>query len=394
MTIIVVDDTRDIRELIASFLEADGHAGDVLRASSAQEAFDLLTLDDPSNVVTSVDLILMDVSMPDMDGVEACRRIKGVPRLRDIPIIVVTGHDDDACLSDAFKAGAIDYITKPVKKTELQARVRSAWSLKREMDRRKLTYVSELEAKNRDLERETLAKTQILTTMTHELNTPLVSVLGYVEKMLRNQASVGPLTERQQKYLDTILRNTRRLKHIVDGLLDISSIEGWTLSLELNNLDIRDEIDRIVQVMQPQIAEKGLRISLDIAPSLRWVRADRLRFHQIVGNLLSNACKYSPLDAIIAVTAKENSDTRQMQLDIADVGEGIAIAAQEELFTKFYRTDCSTTRKVYGAGLGLFIAKHLVEAHGGRIWVQSEEGKGSTFSFTLMMAGDDLEYAS
>ncbi|PKB56827.1 MAG: hypothetical protein BZY73_06170 [SAR202 cluster bacterium Casp-Chloro-G3] len=391
MSIIVVDDSLVTRQLIAAFIEADGPTGAVLTAASAQEAFNYLMMDDPSEVVSSIDLILMDITMPGMDGVEACRRIKSVPRLHDIPVIVVTGHDDEDYLDQAFGAGAFDYITKPIRKTELLARVRSACALKLEMDRRKLAYINDLDSKHRELERETLAKTQILTTMTHELNTPLVSVLGYVEKMLRNQESVGTLTERQEKYLDTILRNTRRLKCIVDGLLDISSIEAWTLRLEVTNLDVREEIGRIVEVMRPQIDEKGLQISLDISPELRRVRADHLRFSQIVGNLLGNACKYSPLDSTITIAAKENPGTRRIQIDISDVGEGIPNAAQDQLFTKFYRTDYSTTRKVYGAGLGLFIAKHLVETHGGRIWVQSEVGNGSTFSFTLMTARDDLK---
>lgn len=246
-----------------------------------------------------------------------------------------------------------------------------------ETDHRKLAYISDLERKNRELERETLSKTQILTTMTHELNTPLASVLGYVEEMLHNQEAVGTLNERQQKYLGTILSDARQLKFIVDGLLDIARIEGWTLKLEVIDLDVHEEIGRIVELMRPQIDEKGLQISLNITPGLRRVRADYLRFSQIIGNLLGNACKYSSLDSMITIAAIEYPDARQIQVDITDAGEGIPTADQDQLFTKFYRSDNSTTRKVYGAGLGLFITKHLVEAHGGRIWVRSEEGKGS-----------------
>nr|MBA3531414.1 response regulator [Ardenticatenales bacterium] len=136
MTILIVDDSATQRLLLGSFLKVAGHT-DYLTADSAHDAFQKLGLDVPGDEKSPIDLILMDVSMPDMDGIEACRQIKATPHLKDIPIIMVTGNTDAENLQSAFAAGAIDYITKPVNQVELLARVRSVLRLKQEMDRRK-----------------------------------------------------------------------------------------------------------------------------------------------------------------------------------------------------------------------------------------------------------------
>ena len=122
-------------------------------------------------------------------------------------------------------------------------------------------------------------------------------------------------------------------------------------------------------------------MALNIPSSNYQVMADRVRFSQVMINLISNACKYSPVEATVTITAKESA--RRIQIDVSDTGIGISTANQLQLFTKFFRADNSSTREVSGTGLGLCITKHLIEAHGGTIWVESEEGKGSTFSFTL-----------
>ena len=197
MSILVVDDQPGIRLMLETILSDAGYT-DMTSVESAQQAFEQLHMDDPSFEATEIDLILMDISMPEIDGVEACRRIKSSSRLKDIPIIMVTGLADSNDLKSAFAAGAIDYITKPPNMVEMLARVQSALVLKREMDRRKSFYVtnleeknqelelafSELERKNQELEEASLAKTKILTTATHELKTPLTSIVGYVDRML------------------------------------------------------------------------------------------------------------------------------------------------------------------------------------------------------------------
>ncbi len=400
MSILVVDDLPDFRQLMQAVLEDAGYS-EVITAGSTQEAFTILGLDDPSLPTPGVDLILLDINMPETDGVEACQRIKSVSKLRDIPVIMVTGVAAEEKLEQAFSAGATDYILKPTNPAEMIARIGSALELKQEMERRKSGYVSDLEEKNRELELAFLelekkneeleeasrAKTQILSTATHELKTPLTSIIGYIDIILMRQNKVGPLNEKQQRYLQTAQRNSYRLKSLVDDLLDISRIESGGLELAPAELELWPEIEEIVTGMQTQLNDKNIDLVLDIPQDICPVLADKLRLGQVISNLLSNACKYSPQGARVTIRARE--EDAGVRIDVSDTGIGISPEDQERLFTKFFRADNSSTREVSGSGLGLYITKHLIEAHGGRIWASSQIGQGMTFSINWPKAGQE-----
>ncbi|MFQ6028816.1 MAG: response regulator [Dehalococcoidia bacterium] len=382
MSILIVDDSVDIRNLHVKLLKAEGYSS-VVTASSAREAFRHLGMEDPNSGDPRVDLILMDITMPEMDGVEACFWIKASPRLRDIPIIMVTSHQEVNYLDEAFAAGAMDYINKPVHKVELRARVCSALALKYETDRRKLAYL-ELEAKNRELEEASLATSHALASVTHDLNQPLTSIAGYVDLMLLHPDKLGPLNERQHKYLEKVMKSSHRIKSMVDDLLDISGIESGNLELNPSAFEVRPEIDRIIGSLTTQITQHQLDLEIDVLEDLPPVSADRDRFAQVIASLIDNSCKYSEPGCRVTVSARADAET--LMVEISDTGMGIAEADQERVFDKFFRVDSPTVRKVSGAGLGLFIARHLVEAQGGRIWVRSVSGEGSAFGFALPQA--------
>ena len=391
MSILIVDDYEGVRLTLEATLRRAGYT-DVLTADSALDAFGKLDLDDPSAIVPPVDLVLMDIAMPGIDGVEACRRLKADSRSRDIPVIMVTAFADVNRLESALAYGAVDYITKPPNMTELLARVASALEAKWETDRRKSAYFnsleeknqelelafSELEKKNRELELASLAKTQILSTASHELKTPLTSIMGFVDRILLRQNTIGPLNERQQRYLEPVQRNAYRLRSLVDDLLAISRIEAGNLELAVTDLDVAQGIEDAFQSIEPEFKEKGIQLSRNISPGISPINADQLRFSQVVCNLLSNAFKYSPTGSEVTVAARQEGNT--VRIDVSDTGIGISRDDQAKLFTKFFRAGNSSTRSASGTGLGLFITKHLIEAHGGQIWVDSEENKGSTFS--------------
>ena len=400
MSILVVDDLQDFRRLMQAILREAGY-DNVVTAESAQGAFTILGLDDPSLPTPGVDLILLDINMPEIDGLEACQRIKSVSRLRDIPIIMVTGIAAEEKLEQAFDAGATDYIVKPTNPAEMLARIGSALNLKQELERRMSGYVSDLEEKNRELElafveleqknqeleEASRAKTHILSTATHELKTPLTSIIGYIDIILMRQNKVGPLNEKQQRYLQTAQRNSYRLKSLVDDLLDISRIESGGLELTPAELELWPEIEEIVTGMQTQINEKNIDLVLDIPQEICSLLADKLRLTQVMSNLLSNACKYSPEGARVTIRARE--EDAGVRIDVSDTGMGISLEDQERLFPKFFRADNSSTREVSASGLGLYITKHLIEAHGGRIWASSQIGQGTTFSITWPKAGQE-----
>jgi signal transduction histidine kinase len=293
---------------------------------------------------------------------------------------MVTGLAEAKSLEAAFDVGAADYINKPVNRVEVLARVRSALMLKQEVDVRKLAYI--------ELEQESLAKSQILSTVTHELKTPLTSIVGYSDRLLLRQEQVGQLNDRQQKYVKAIRDSSRELTVLISDLLDVSRIEAGRIEIELTNLEVRHKIEDIVQNVQTQLEEKQINLVRDMPPDSCEAKVDENRFSQIFNNLLSNACKYSSVGATVTITVKQDPDF--LQFDISDTGMGISAVDQSKLFTKYFRADNTATRDESGTGLGLFITKLLVEAHGGAIWVDSKEGIGSTFSFTLPRADIDV----
>ena len=252
-----------------------------------------------------------------------------------------------------------------------------------EANRRLVAEISERERGQEELQRSSQAKSQILSTVSHELKTPLTSIMGYTDRLLMRRETIGPLNDRQEMYLQTIQRNSHRLRELIEEPLDISKIESGSLELALSELHVQQEVEDVVMSLQSQFSEKGVSLKLYI-PFELWIRANTFRFSQVMSNLLSNACRYSASGSTTTVSAVESG--RFIQIDVSDTGMGMSDTDVAKLFTKFFRADNSWTREVSGTGLGLFITKHLVEAHGGTILVESELGEGTTFSFTVPQA--------
>ena len=178
----------------------------------------------------------------------------------------------------------------------------------------------------------------------------------------------------------------------MDRLSDMSRVETVGLNLAPVTLDVLSETQIVVRAMEAQVQDAGVQLLVNLSPELHPVIADRLRFSQIMSNLLSNACKYSPKDHIVEITGEESTD--QVRIDVSDSGIGMSMENKSRLFANQFGVDVSLTCEVKGRGRGLFITKHLVEAQGGSIWVESEEGKGSVFSFTLPRADATTQRAS
>jgi PAS domain S-box-containing protein len=222
-------------------------------------------------------------------------------------------------------------------------------------------------------------KTEFVSMVSHELRTPLTSIKGYLDLVLDGEA--GEINEMQREFLGVVQSNTDRLVVLINDLLDISRIESGRLQLSIAVLPINQIIEEVVASLRTQIEEKRLSLELNLPEELARVKGDRDRVIQVLTNLLSNAYKFTPEGGRITVSARRTDG--QVQVDVADTGIGISPRDQQKLFTKFFRADSSMTREAGGTGLGLTIAKSIVEMHGGRIWFGSEVGKGSTFSFTL-----------
>ena len=385
--ILLVEDHKGSRVTLTALLEEEGYKVD--QCETAADALNLIA-------TSSIEIVVSDLKLPDGSGLQILWSLKKLNP--DADFILITGHATVETAIEAVNQGAFAYHVKPLDTEALLSSVRQALKKQQlvienrnllEQLQQALEEVqhmnSQLTEKNMELERVSLAKTQILATVTHELKTPLTCVMGYVDRLLLHQDKVGQLNERQKGYLDIVQSNSRHLQTLIEDLLDISRIESGSLQIAFEDLQAGDAIGELVQSMAEVIDQKQLRVIINIPSDLSPIRANKLRFSQITSNLLSNACKYSSDRATIAVTGREIEDS--IQFDFADTGIGISSEDQTQLFTKFFRSDNSSTRSVSGIGLGLFITKHLVEAQGGEIWVQSQPGKGSTFSFTLPKAG-------
>ena len=235
------------------------------------------------------------------------------------------------------------------------------------------------------------AKTEFISFVSHELKQPMTSIKGYTDLLIKGTA--GELTDMQNSFLETVRSNVDRMNTLVSDLLDISRIESGRMRLEFENASIEKVIKEALRTTRRQIEAKQQALEVDISPDLPLVKGDRDRLVQILTNLMSNAYKYTPAGGHIAIHARRWSDGQDatgqngfVLCSVADTGIGITPEDREHLFTKYFRADNPAVHSVPGTGLGLVIIKSLVELHGGEIWVESEMGQGSTFSFTIPVA--------
>jgi len=225
-------------------------------------------------------------------------------------------------------------------------------------------------------------KGEFLSMAAHELRAPMTSIRGYSDMLLLGL--VGEYDQRQKQFLNTIKTNVDRVLEMVNEFSEISRLETGALKLDAKSLHVGDLVSEVIVSLRPQIQAKEINLTIEVPPDLPQVWGDRTRIIQVLTNLVSNAYKYTPEGGQIAIAAQWLDDT--VQVDVADTGIGIAPQDQARLFTRFFRADHPEVRRVTGTGLGLSIVKSIVEMHGGRIWVESQLGEGSTFSFTLPLA--------
>jgi two-component system, NtrC family, sensor kinase len=236
----------------------------------------------------------------------------------------------------------------------------------------------ELAAKSRELEVASKHKSEFLANMSHELRTPLNAIVGF-SQVLREKL-FGELNEKQDEYLGDILSSGNHLLSLINDILDLSKVEAGQVELEVTSFSLKEAIDRGVVMIRERALKNGVELGLEAHPEVELVEGDERRIQQVIFNLLSNAVKFTPEGGRVDVsTAVDNGE---VQVAVCDTGPGIATEDQERIFEEFQQTDVGAEQRE-GTGLGLALSKRLIELHGGRIWVESEVGEGSTFVFTL-----------
>ena len=226
-------------------------------------------------------------------------------------------------------------------------------------------------------------KTQFLANISHDLRTPLTAIITHAEIM--RDGILGELNDRQRESLGGIIGGGRQLLAMVGEILTYARGAANQLSLSLAELAIGDEIARIGALNESLVAKKGLSMTVTIAPDLPPLVADRDKFAHVLGNLLGNAIDFTPVGGRVWVAARQVVDLSlgpQLLVEVGDTGIGIAPEHHDLVFREFAQVDSSAARQHHGTGLGLTIARKLVELHGGRIWLESQVGQGSRFYFT------------
>jgi signal transduction histidine kinase len=236
----------------------------------------------------------------------------------------------------------------------------------------------EIQEKSHQLAEASQHKSQFLANMSHELRTPLNAILGYTELIL--DSVYGEMPEKARSVLDRVQRNGRHLLGLINDVLDLSKIEAGQLTLSLSDYSLKNVIQTVFSAVEPLANQKQIALKIEVTPQLPQGRGDEQRLTQVLLNLVGNAIKFTDRGE---VSIKGTSANGSFTVAVRDTGPGISAVDQAKLFQEFQQADNSITRKKGGTGLGLAISKRIIEMLGGRIWVESSPGNGSTFAFTL-----------
>jgi signal transduction histidine kinase len=391
LKVLIVDDDLVDRLMIGRALRKTEIGIEQVEATTAAEAIAILTDSD-------FDCVFLDYYLPDQDGLTLIRTLRALDI--QVPLIVLTGQGDEQIAVESMKAGASDYLSKSklavdrlayvvknavrVYRAELQ--VNQAYRELQETNKLLLQQNEELKkqqqqikVQNLELLKASRLKSQFLATMSHELRTPMNAIIGFSQVLLRE--SKGDINTQQRTMVDRILLNSKNLLCLVNDILDLSRIEAGRLELKPEPCDLLQLVEATVAQLRALAEEKNLQIRVE--SDLPHSRAfnDSMRIRQILVNLISNAIKFTNEGEILIKICEPLVD--RIALIVQDPGIGIAACDLENIFEVFQQVDQTINRQYSGTGLGLAITRSLVEMMGGDIGVESQLGRGSTFTINI-----------
>jgi signal transduction histidine kinase len=368
--VLVVDDDSTLRSLVRLRLKKYGF--EVIEAGNGKVAVDCY-------VRVAPDIILMDANMPGMDGFEATRILKEMTIDNPIPILMVSGLEDDESVDKAFSAGATEYITKPICWPLLIHRLKNICAA--------IQAETNLIRAKQSADEANRAKTEFLANMSHELRTPMHAILSFAS-MGNDKVGVAP-DDKLQRYFSRIEESGKRLLFMLNDLLDLSKLEAGKMSFLIDQGDLLAIVKKVEGECQSLLVEKELKLTIDGGgvSSKAWFDSDRIL--QVITNLLSNAIKFSPSNSEIIISFKDDSLTldsgekvNAVRLTVRDQGIGIPENELESVFDKFVQSS-ETNTGAGGTGLGLAICKHIVDFHSGNIFAENNSDKGASFHLVL-----------
>ncbi|BCM93556.1 adaptive-response sensory-kinase SasA [Abditibacteriota bacterium] len=369
--LLVVDDNEANRDVLSRLLEYQGYA--VATAKDGRQALQAIR-------ERAFDLVLLDIMMPEMDGYEVLQHLKADTGLRHLPVIMISALSELDSVVRCIEMGAEDYLPKPFNPTLLKARVSACLEKKRGHDREARLF-AQVQENYHQLQALEKMREDLTHMIVHDLRAPLSSFLVGLQLM----GDVAPLVDVQRECYDIAMRGGKTLLSMINDLLDISKMESGTLTLELAPLSIPLLMESFLEQITSSIREEQLSLVRQIDPDLPLVTSDENKLRRVLVNLTGNALKFTPSGGTICVGARrytqENIDS--ILFSVSDTGEGIPEESFARIFEKFGQVESRHSRQHTSTGLGLTFCKMAVEAHGGRIWVESKLGEGSTFFFTI-----------
>jgi signal transduction histidine kinase len=386
--ILLLDDDEGLLHLARKTLERSGYR--VTGTTSTDDAYRESKKDRPSLLIVDYDLKSAET------GLDFFRATRQQGML--IPAIMVTGFADESRVIEALRAGVADvlpktgdyleYLPEAVERVLLQGRLQKrlaeAEMLRDREQEREFLLASERTARS-EAERAVRVKDEFVATLSHELRTPLNAILGWAQFLLRDRSD----PEKLRKGLEVIDRNAKLQAQMVDDLLDMSRIMSGKLRLEVQRIDLAEIIDNVLTSIYPSADAKEIRLS-KMLESAGIIQGDPARLQQIMWNLLTNAIKFTPKQGKVKVTLRKIDS--EVEIAVIDNGQGIKNEFLAHVFDRFRQEDASTSRQFSGLGLGLSLAKQLIEMHGGFIEAKSEgEGKGASFFVRLPLAAVQIE---
>lgn len=324
----------------------------------------------------AVDLILLDVVMPVMDGFEVCEQLKQSARTRDIPIIFITGRDDSANIVRAFELGAVDYIVRPVQREEVVMRIRTHL-LMRNLVSQLQQHNTELRQQKDKAEQATRLKDKFVSLVAHDLRGPFQSLLGYLE-LLRDDEE-EPLTEKQKQAIGEIMQSGRRQLNMINEILDIGRLQTGNIIVTRRFFDANYLLGLAVDKVRLLAQQKHIRLDNQVPKQTR-IYVDEFLFIEVLQNLLTNAIKFSYPHSSIEMTLGQRDP---LELHIIDHGTGVSERLLPHLFTLGEKTSMRGTSGEQGTGFGLPYSYEIISAHQGQLRVQSVVGTGSCFTLQL-----------
>jgi len=358
-SILVVDDTPENLRVLANLLDGQGY--EARPVTSGRQALQAVAHAAP-------DLILLDVTMPEMDGYQVCSHLKADPRWQDIPVIFLTAMADTAHKVKGFAVGGVDYVTKPFQIEEVLARVRTHLNMRRTQQE-----LAQNHAQLRSLE---VLREDLSQMIVHDMRSPLMVVQGALE-LLRNRLA-GTEDAGALQDVRVALRAVGRVAQMANDLLDVSRLEAGKLPLSLAKYDLAELARQAVASLAELDPTRTIQVQ---APGAVQATCDAALLRRVLENLLNNGIKHTPRGSPLQIDIAPRGE--RMRVVVQDEGPGVPAEARQTIFDKFGTVALRQAGKYHSAGLGLAFCRLAVEAHGGTIGVDCEGRRGSAFWFEL-----------